>query len=166
MHKAEPGSRPALFPRSPGESGLGGFSEMFDTRHALADMADQIRTFRTAEGLTLQQLASRSGVAASTIHKVEAQQMVPTVCVLLKIAKGLGCRPERLVRDRFDDDQTEHGLAAASLSTAQTTPSSSVPSLAAGTECPAGGRVKPDVGVWQLDLSANSTPTGVARSKF
>lgn len=129
---------------------------MFDTRHALADMANQIRTCRTAEGLTLQQLASRSGVAASTIHKVEAQQMVPTVCVLLKIAKGLGCRPERLVRDRFDDDKTEHGLAAASLSPAQTTPSSNISPLAAGPKCPAGGRVKPDVGVWQLDLSADN----------
>jgi len=77
---------------------------MFDTRRALADMASQIRAGRCADGLTLQQLATRSGVAASTIHKVEAQQMVPTVSVLLKIAKGLGCRPEELIRD--GDDET------------------------------------------------------------
>jgi len=64
-------------------------------------MADQIRSCRASEGLTLQQLASRSGVAASTIHKVESQQMVPTVSVLLKIAKGLGRRPDELVRDEI-----------------------------------------------------------------
>jgi len=74
---------------------------LFDTRPALTDMADQIRSCRVADGLTLQQLASRSGVAASTIHKVESQQMVPTVSVLLKIAKGLGRRPEELVRDEM-----------------------------------------------------------------
>lgn len=74
---------------------------MFDTRPALADMAAQIRSCRTADGLTLQKLASRSGVAASTIHKVESQQMVPTVSVLLKIAMGLGRRPEELVRDEI-----------------------------------------------------------------
>ncbi len=78
---------------------------MFDTSRALADMASQVREARCADGLTLQQLATRSGVAASTIHKVESQQMVPTVSVLLKIAKGLGCRPEQLIRDG-DEDET------------------------------------------------------------
>jgi len=72
---------------------------VFDTRPALADMASQIRSSRATDGLTLQQLASRSGVAASTIQKIEAQQMVPTVSVLLKIAKGLGRRPQELIRD-------------------------------------------------------------------
>ena len=74
-----------------GKPRVGGFLKMFDTSRALADMANQIRVCRSADGLTLQQLATRSGVAASTIHKVEARQMVPTVSVLLKIAKGLGC---------------------------------------------------------------------------
>jgi len=72
---------------------------MLDTDAALADMAQQVRSCRVAEGMTLQQLASRSSVAASTIHKVESQQMVPTVSVLLKIAKGLGRRADELVRD-------------------------------------------------------------------
>lgn len=76
---------------------------MFDAGPALADMAKQIRSHRAADGLTLQQLAVRSGVSASTIHKVEAGEMVPTVLVLLRIAKGLGCRPEERVRDRFED---------------------------------------------------------------
>lgn len=72
---------------------------MFDVQRALTDMAMQVRSCRARDGLTLQQLATRCGVAASTIHKVESQQMVPTVAILLKIARGLGCRPEELVRD-------------------------------------------------------------------
>lgn len=83
---------------------------MFDTSRALADMASQIRAARSADGLTLQQLATRSGVAASTIHKVEAQQMVPTVSVLLKISKGLGCRPEQLIRDGDEDETSGNGV--------------------------------------------------------
>jgi transcriptional regulator with XRE-family HTH domain len=78
-------------------------------------MAEQIRGCRTEEGLTLQQLATRSGVAASTIHKVEAGQMVPTVSILLKIARGLGRSPEELVRDQATLDAAPE-LAASELS--------------------------------------------------
>ena len=68
-------------------------------------MANQSRACRARDGSTLQQLANRCGVAASTIHKIESQQMVPTVSVLLKIARGLGCRPEELVRDRWNEPE-------------------------------------------------------------
>lgn len=85
---------------------------MYDVRLALTDMANQLKACRSRDGLTLQQLADRCGVAASTIHKIESQQMVPTVSVLLKIARGLGCRPEELVRDRFSDDDAGPASAA------------------------------------------------------
>ena len=77
---------------------------MYDVRRALSDIASQLRACRTRDGLTLAQLASRCGVAASTIHKIECQQMVPTLSVLLKIARGLGRRPEELVRDWWGSD--------------------------------------------------------------
>lgn len=51
--------------------------------------------------MTLQQVAARSGVAASTIQKVESQQMVPTIAVLFKIARGLGHSPVDLLDDSF-----------------------------------------------------------------
>ena len=76
---------------------------MYDVRLALTDMANQLKACRSRDGLTLQQLADRCGVAASTIHKIESQQMVPTVSILLKVARGLGRRPEELVRDRYRD---------------------------------------------------------------
>lgn len=67
-----------------------------------------VRTCRNGDGLTLQQLAARSHVAASTIHKIEAQQMIPTISVLLKIAKGLERRPKELIRDTSTSSETGH----------------------------------------------------------
>lgn len=119
---------------------------MFDTSRALADMASQIRACRAADGLTLQQLATRSGVAASTIHKVEAQQMVPTVSVLLKIAKGLGCRPEELIRDRIDDDRAEID-----------TNGPSTPGNQDGAAPRTHPTMRPDIGVWHIDLARDKT---------
>jgi transcriptional regulator with XRE-family HTH domain len=52
-------------------------------------MAKQLRACRARDGSTLQQLATRCGVAASTIQKIERQQMVPTVSPLLEIARAL-----------------------------------------------------------------------------
>jgi hypothetical protein len=40
--------------------------------------------------------------------------MVPTLSVLLKIAKGLGRRPEELIRDRMEDESAENGAIEAS----------------------------------------------------
>jgi transcriptional regulator with XRE-family HTH domain len=57
---------------------------------ALELVARRLRIWRDEAELTLQQLAERSGVATSTIQKIETQQMVPTIAVLLKIAAGLG----------------------------------------------------------------------------
>jgi transcriptional regulator with XRE-family HTH domain len=56
----------------------------------LIRIARRIREWREGAGLTLQDLARRSDVATSTIQKVETFQMIPTVAVLLKIARGLG----------------------------------------------------------------------------
>jgi DNA-binding XRE family transcriptional regulator len=63
----------------------------------LHEIATRIRRWRGEERLTLQQAAQRSGVAASTIQKVESQQMVPTITVLFKIARGLGRSPVDLL---------------------------------------------------------------------
>jgi transcriptional regulator with XRE-family HTH domain len=45
---------------------------MIDTHIALADLAQQIRSFRAEDGLTRQQLATRSGVAQNTINKARS----------------------------------------------------------------------------------------------
>jgi transcriptional regulator with XRE-family HTH domain len=49
--------------------------------------------------LTLQELGDRSGVSASTIHKIENYKTVPTVSVVLKLTHGLGRRPSELLAE-------------------------------------------------------------------
>ena len=65
----------------------------------LKRIAARVRIWRDEAGLTLQQLGDRSGVSASTIHKIENLQTVPTIAVLLKVANGLNRRPSELLAE-------------------------------------------------------------------
>jgi len=71
-----------------------------DAERCLERLASRLRRWRSEAGLTLQQLAERSGVAASTIHKIEVRKTIPTVSVLFKISQGL----DRPVTDFLDED--------------------------------------------------------------
>jgi transcriptional regulator with XRE-family HTH domain len=62
-------------------------------------MAQRIRSAREDAGLTIGELARRAELAASTIQKVETLQMVPSVAVLVKIARGLERSPGDFIRD-------------------------------------------------------------------
>lgn len=73
--------------------------------NALAAVSRRIRTWREELGLSLHELADRSEVAASTIQKVETGQMVPSVAVLMKIARGLDRRPAELVSDAAEETE-------------------------------------------------------------
>jgi transcriptional regulator with XRE-family HTH domain len=73
---------------------------LIDVDRTLEDIATRLRVWRADGRMTLQQVATRSGVAASTIQKVERQQMVPTITVLFKIARGLGRDPAELIDAR------------------------------------------------------------------
>lgn len=53
-------------------------------------IGDRIRSARVQRNYSLNDLANKSRVSASTIHKIENYNMVPTVTTLLKIARGLG----------------------------------------------------------------------------
>lgn len=78
----------------------------------IARISERIRRWREEEGLTLQELAKRSGVATSTIQKIETAQMIPSVAVLLKVARGLGRRPTELIHDGSDELEVIHLQAA------------------------------------------------------
>jgi transcriptional regulator with XRE-family HTH domain len=71
-----------------------------DAERCLERLASRLRRWRSESGLTLQQLAERSDVAASTIHKIEVRKTIPTVSVLFKISQGL----DRPVTDFLDED--------------------------------------------------------------
>ncbi|MCH2185862.1 XRE family transcriptional regulator [Myxococcota bacterium] len=62
----------------------------------IRQIADRMRSWRLESGWTLQELADRSGVSASAIHKIENHQTVPTIRVLLQVASGLGRQPHQL----------------------------------------------------------------------
>jgi transcriptional regulator with XRE-family HTH domain len=53
-------------------------------------IGDRIKAARKSGGLSLNALASRTGVGASTICKIENYTMVPSVTTLVRIAAGLG----------------------------------------------------------------------------
>jgi XRE family transcriptional regulator, regulator of sulfur utilization len=78
----------------------------------LDGIAARLRAWRAAEGLTLQQVAARSAVAASTIQKIERRQMVPTVTVLFKIARGFGRSPAELIDEAAVARDVVHRRAA------------------------------------------------------
>lgn len=66
----------------------------------IAGIGRKIKALRTGQGLSLQQLATRSGVSAAAIHKVENNSMVPTIAVLMKIAHALDQSVGSLVEER------------------------------------------------------------------
>lgn len=53
-------------------------------------IARRVRELRAAQGLTLEQLSSRSGVSRSMISVVERGESSPTAALLDKLAAGLG----------------------------------------------------------------------------
>jgi transcriptional regulator with XRE-family HTH domain len=80
-----------------------------ESLHAeLARIGQRVRRWRDERRLTLQELAARSGLATSTVHKVESAQMIPSVAVLLKLARGLGRRPAELVHDEAPALEVAH----------------------------------------------------------
>ncbi len=74
----------------------------------LARISQRIREWRKQQGLTLHDLAARSGLATSTIQKIETAQMIPSVAVLLKVARGLGRRPAEIVHDGENEPDAIH----------------------------------------------------------
>lgn len=71
----------------------------------LKRIAARIRSWRDSAGLTLQKLGERSGVSASTIHKIENLQTVPTIAILIRVANGLNRRPSELFEEIDEGNQ-------------------------------------------------------------
>lgn len=67
----------------------------------VSSIGPKVKHLRQDQRLSLQQLATKADVSAAAIHKIERNDMVPTVTTLLKIASALG-RPVNY----FIDDGT------------------------------------------------------------
>jgi len=66
----------------------------------MVDLGGRIRTERLRRGLSLEDLAARSGVSRSMLSGVERGEKVPTVLVLDRIATGLGTSIARLLGEQ------------------------------------------------------------------
>ena len=58
-----------------------------------------VRKLREARGLTQEELAERAEVSTTYIGFVERGDNVPTLTIIVQIAKALGVRPSELLRD-------------------------------------------------------------------
>jgi len=56
----------------------------------VSTIGKKIRTLREQQHLSLNQVAEKAGVSSTTVHKLERNEMTPTVTVLMKIADALG----------------------------------------------------------------------------
>jgi transcriptional regulator with XRE-family HTH domain len=54
-----------------------------------AAIGPRVRKLRRERGFSLQQLATRAGLSAAAIHKIESNGMTPTITTLLKLAAAL-----------------------------------------------------------------------------
>lgn len=63
----------------------------------LAELAQRIRTFRLDRRLTLEEVASRTGLTRSWLSKVENFRVTPSLPALAKIATALGVTTAELV---------------------------------------------------------------------
>lgn len=62
-----------------------------------------IRSVRNARGLTLEDLAERTGLHRTTIQKIESGEHEPRARTLMSLAKGLDVKPGDLMnRDAWD----------------------------------------------------------------
>jgi transcriptional regulator with XRE-family HTH domain len=89
-------------------------SSMTDTTSATLDarIADRVRELRAARGLSLDALATRSGVSRSMISVIERGESSPTAVVLEKLSVGLGVPLASLFDAPADDDALPTGPVA------------------------------------------------------
>ena len=71
----------------------------------VASIGPKIRKLRQQKKLSLQQLAERSDVSAAAIHKIERNNMVPTITTLMKLAGALNRSIAYLVSEAEDEDR-------------------------------------------------------------
>ncbi len=65
-------------------------------------IGDRLRQLRKQSLMTQEQLAERSGVAVSTIIRIERNQVEPHGSTIRKLAEALEVEPEELVRRGSD----------------------------------------------------------------
>ena len=67
-------------------------------------VADRIRTYREKLGMSIADLAAKSGVDEKVVQSIEAGEVIPALGVLTKISRALGQRLGTFMDDQFKPD--------------------------------------------------------------
>lgn len=78
----------------------------------VSSIGPKVRKLRQDQRLSLQQLAVKADVSAAAIHKIERNDMVPTVTTLLKVATALERPVSYFIEDRMPADPVAFTPAA------------------------------------------------------
>lgn len=77
-----------------------------ERHHLRAELGARMKSVRQSAGLTLDAAAQRSGVALSTIHKIENGRVSPSYENLVRIARAYDIGMERLFSEDHEAHQT------------------------------------------------------------
>lgn len=70
------------------------------------ELGSRVKSLRIGEGLTLEQASEKTGLAVSTIHKVENGRVSPSFENLLRLARGYGVGLEKLIESPSEEVNT------------------------------------------------------------
>jgi DNA-binding XRE family transcriptional regulator len=74
-----------------------------DDAKTVVDLGARLHELRKRRRLTLQEISTLTGVSASTVSKIERNDLSPTFSTLERIARGLGVELVTLLTDQNDD---------------------------------------------------------------
>ena len=72
----------------------------------VSKLGQKIKNLRVEKGLSLNDLAQRSGISAAGIHKIESNGIIPTITTMMKIADALGKRVSYFIGEEGEGNDT------------------------------------------------------------
>lgn len=77
--------------------------EKHQVARIVSKLGKKIKSHRTENGWSLQELAEKSGISAAGIHKIESNGIIPTITTMMKIADALGKKVSYFIEEEDKD---------------------------------------------------------------
>ncbi|MDC0659379.1 XRE family transcriptional regulator [Leisingera sp. SS27] len=77
-----------------------------EKNHIRTELGNRVKSLRLGEGMTLEQASGATGLAVSTIYKVENGKVSPSFENLLRLARGYGVGLEKLIESPAEEMNT------------------------------------------------------------
>ena len=71
--------------------------------HIVSRLGEKIKNMRTERGISLKDLANKSGISAAAIHKIESNGITPTITTMMKISDALGKQVSHFIEEKADN---------------------------------------------------------------